>query len=202
MVRCASPAVCSITTPLCLADRPIGHRVGWWAVRALVQRVSGACVDVVADDGKRTEVGRIGPGLCVLVGVTHTDSEAHATKLAVKIWNLRVMADDHGVMNRSVADTTKAVLVVSQFTLYADARKGRRPSFDGAAPAETARRLFEEFVARLRASGLMIHVGVFQEHMQVESVNNGPVTILLDSPTGGIVSGSSEHGHGSETPQG
>jgi len=86
-------------------------------------------------------------------------------------------------MNRSALDVGGEILVVSQFTLYGDSRKGRRPSFDGAASAETARRLFEKFVDRLRASGLIIHVGWFQEHMQVESVNDGPVTILLDSPT-------------------
>ena len=105
-------------------------------------------------------------------------------------------------MNRSALDVGGEILVVSQFTLYGDSRKGRRPSFDGAASAETARRLFEKFVDRLRASGLIIHVGWFQEHMQVESVNDGPVTILLDSPTVRSPSESSEYGDGSESPQG
>ena len=104
--------------------------------------------------------------------------------MAEKIVSLRVFEDEQGKMNRSALDVGGHLLVVSQFTLYGDARKGRRPSFDRAAPAETARALFEKFIDRLRPSGLIIQSGRFQETMQVESVNDGPVTILIDSPTG------------------
>jgi D-tyrosyl-tRNA(Tyr) deacylase len=116
--------------------------------------------------------------------------------MADKVVGLRIFADPAGKMNRSVAEVEGQILVVSQFTLYGDARKGRRPSFDGAAPAETARRLFEQFADRLRASGLTIRVGRFQEHMQVESANDGPVTILVDSPTRTTSSDAPEYGHG------
>ena len=126
------------------------------------------------------EVGAIGPGLCVLVGVTHGDGVAQAVKLAEKIWHLRVMDDDAGVMNRSVADTTRAVLVVSQFTLYGDTSAGRRPSWIAAARPEHAEPLVDAVVARLRALGAEVATGRFRTEMQVALVNDGPVTVLLD----------------------
>jgi D-aminoacyl-tRNA deacylase len=142
-------------------------------MRALVQRVSRARVTV---DRGRTPVGDIGPGLCVLVGVTHDDTPERAARLAERIWNLRIMDDDDGVMNLSVADTTRSVLVVSQFTLYGDTSRGRRPSWLAAAPPEVAEPLYERFCERLDAA-----CGVFGAHMEVELVNDGPVTILLES---------------------
>jgi D-aminoacyl-tRNA deacylase len=145
-------------------------------MRAVVQRVSRASVTV---DGEL--VGRIERGLLVLLGVTHADSEAAADYLAEKIAGLRVFEDDAGKMNRSVADVGGAVLAVSQFTLYGDVRKGKRPSFDDAARPEQARKLYEHFIDRIRALGLRCESGVFQAMMQVELVNDGPVTILLDS---------------------
>jgi D-tyrosyl-tRNA(Tyr) deacylase len=125
--------------------------------------------------------GEIGLGLLVLLGVGHEDSETDATYLAEKITGLRIFEDVDGKMNRSVQDVGGSVLVVSQFTLYGDVRRGKRPSFDAAAPPEHARRLYEFFVERVRASGLRCETGRFQEMMQVELVNEGPVTILLDS---------------------
>jgi D-tyrosyl-tRNA(Tyr) deacylase len=145
-------------------------------VRAVVQRVSRA--EVRADDG--AVIGAIGPGLCVLVGVTHDDSHETARKMADKLWHLRIMADDAGVMNRSVADTTRAVLVVSQFTLYGDTSGGRRPSWIAAAPPELAEPLIDVVVTRLRDLGATVATGRFRTHMHVESVNDGPVTVLLD----------------------
>lgn len=126
-------------------------------------------------------VGEIGAGLCVLVGVTHDDGEAQAVKLADKIWHLRVMDDEDGVMNRSVADTTRAVLVVSQFTLYGDAAKGRRPSFMDAMAPEPAATMIENLVAKLRATGLTVSTGQFRATMEVSLVNMGPVTLVLES---------------------
>ena len=125
-------------------------------------------------------VGEIGPGLCVLVGVTHDDDAAAAAKLAEKIWHLRVMDDDEGVMNRSVADTDPQVLVVSQFTLYGDTRKGRRPSWIDAAPPEQAEPLVDAVVDRLRGLGAEVATGRFRADMAVELVNDGPVTLLLE----------------------
>jgi D-aminoacyl-tRNA deacylase len=145
-------------------------------MRAVVQRVSRASVTV---DGQI--VGNIERGLLVLLGVTHADTEAAADYLAEKIVGLRIFEDDAGKMNFSVADVGGAVLAVSQFTLYGDARKGKRPSFDDAARPEQARKLYEYFVERVRALGLRCETGRFQEMMQVELVNDGPVTILLDS---------------------
>ena len=145
-------------------------------MRGLVQRVSSAAVRV--DD---QVVGEIGPGLCVLVGVTHTDDETHAQRLADKIWNLRIMDDDAGVMNRSVADTTRAVLVVSQFTLYGDTTRGRRPSSVDAAPPEQAEPLVAAVVAQLAAAGADVATGRFRADMSVELVNDGPVTVLLET---------------------
>ncbi len=145
-------------------------------MRAVVQRVSRARV-TVGDD----IVGEIGRGLLVLLGVGHEDGEDDADYLAEKIVGLRVFEDDSGKMNRAVGEVEGSVLVVSQFTLYGDVRRGKRPSFDAAAPPEKARTLYEYFVDRVRASGLRCETGKFQEMMQVELVNDGPVTILLDS---------------------
>ena len=125
-------------------------------------------------------VGAIGPGLCVLVGVTHADTETTARKLADKIWNLRIIDDDEGVMNRSVADTTRSVLVVSQFTLYADTSAGRRPSYIKASRPEHAEPLVEAVVTELRRLGATAATGRFRTEMQVALVNDGPVTVLLE----------------------
>ena len=144
-------------------------------MRAVVQRVLRAKVTVVG-----AIAGEIGPGLCVLVGVTHDDTPAHADKLADKLWNLRVMDDEAGVMNRSVSETTRAVLVVSQFTLYGDTAKGRRPSWIAAARPEHAEPLVDAVVARLRALGASVATGRFRTDMQVELVNDGPVTLVLE----------------------
>ena len=145
-------------------------------MRAVVQRVSRAQVTVNGEIA-----GRIGLGLLVLLGVGRDDGEADATYLAEKIAGLRVFEDAEGKMNRSVQEVGGSVLAVSQFTLYGDVRRGKRPSFDGAAPPEKARRLYEFFVEQIRAAGLRCETGRFQEMMQVELVNEGPVTILLDS---------------------
>jgi len=145
-------------------------------MRAVVQRVSRAKVTVAGD-----LTGEIGLGLLVLLGVGRQDAEADADYLADKISGLRIFEDEAGKMNRSVIDIEGAVLVVSQFTLYGDVRKGKRPSFDEAAPPQRARELYEYLVSRIRASGLRCETGRFQEMMQVELVNQGPVTILLDS---------------------
>lgn len=141
-----------------------------------MQRVSSARVTV---NGETT--GEIGIGLLVLLGVGHEDAETDAAYLADKIAGLRIFEDADGKMNRSVLDVGGSVLAVSQFTLYGDVRRGKRPSFDAAAPPEPARRLYEFFVERVRANGLRSETGRFQEMMRVELVNEGPVTILLDS---------------------
>jgi len=145
-------------------------------MRAVVQRVSRASVKV---DGEFT--GKIGKGLLVLLGVSQDDMESDSSYLAEKIAGLRIFEDDEGKMNRSVADVGGAVLAVSQFTLFGDVRKGKRPSFDAAARPEYARELYERFVTSVRALGLRCETGRFQEMMEVELVNQGPVTILLDS---------------------
>jgi len=145
-------------------------------MRAVVQRVSRAKVTV-----NEWTSGEIGHGLLVLLGVGHGDTEADASYLAEKIGGLRIFEDADGKMNRSVVDVGGSVLAVSQFTLYGDVRRGKRPSFDAAAPPEQARRLYEFFVERVQAAGLRCETGRFQEIMQVELVNEGPVTILLDS---------------------
>lgn len=144
-------------------------------MRAVVQRVTRASVH-----SEGVLVGSIGTGLCVLVGVTHDDTETCARKLADKLWNLRVMADDAGVMNRSVADTSRALLVVSQFTLYGDTERGRRPSWVNAARPEHAEPLIELLVHELRSLGAHVETGRFRTDMQVEIVNDGPVTLLLE----------------------
>jgi D-tyrosyl-tRNA(Tyr) deacylase len=148
-------------------------------MRAVVQRVSRAKVTV---QGQVT--GEIGPGLLVLIGVGHADSQSEADYLADKVAGLRIFEDEHGKMNRSVSEIKGGILVVSQFTLYGDVRRGKRPSFDAAAPPEQARALYEYFVHRLRAIGLPCETGKFQEMMSVELINEGPVTILLDSSKG------------------
>ena len=145
-------------------------------MRAVVQRVSKASVVV-----EERVVGEIGPGLLVLLGVSKDDTEADADYLAEKIGGLRVFEDDDGKMNRSVADVGGAVLAVSQFTLYGDVRRGKRPSFDSAARPERARELYEYFVDRMRERGLHCETGEFQAMMSVSLVNHGPVTVLLDS---------------------
>ncbi len=145
-------------------------------MRAVVQRVSRARVEV---EGRTT--GEIGEGLLVLVGVAKTDAEADAAQLAEKIAGLRLFNDDNGKMNRSVEEVGGAVLVVSQFTLHGDCRKGRRPSFDRAAPAAQAQTLYEKFLHVLRHRGLKVETGVFQAMMEVELVNAGPVTLLVDT---------------------
>jgi D-aminoacyl-tRNA deacylase len=145
-------------------------------MRAVVQRVSQAKVTV---NGYTT--GEIGHGLLVLLGVGHGDTEEDASYLAAKISGLRIFEDADGKMNLSILDAGGSVLAVSQFTLYGDVRKGKRPSFDAAAPPEPARQLCEFFVTQIRAAGLRCETGRFQEMMQVELVNEGPVTILLDS---------------------
>jgi len=150
-------------------------------MRSIVQRVSRAKVTI--RDGMSNEwvSGEIGLGLLVLLGVGHGDTEADATYLAEKIAGLRIFEDQDGKMNRSLQDVGGSVLAVSQFTLYGDVRRGKRPSFDAAAPPEKARQLYEFFVERIRAAGIRCETGRFQEMMQVELVNEGPVTILLDS---------------------
>jgi len=127
-------------------------------------------------------VGAIDGGLCVLVGVTHDDTEAVARKLADKIWNLRIFDDDNGVMNRSVADRTREVLIVSQFTLYADTSAGRRPSYIAAARPEIAEPLVEAVIAELRRLGATVATGRFRTEMQVSLTNDGPVTVMLQLP--------------------
>jgi D-tyrosyl-tRNA(Tyr) deacylase len=145
-------------------------------MRAVVQRVRSAKVIV---DGETT--GEIGPGLLVLVGVANGDGPADVEYVATKTRDLRIFPDDERRMNRSIVETGGAVLVVSEFTLHGDCRKGRRPSFDAAAPGPVARALYEDVVRRLRDSGLQVSTGVFQADMDVQLVNDGPVTLLLDS---------------------
>jgi len=144
-------------------------------VRALVQRASEARVRV---DGR--VVGEIGAGLCCLVGVTHDDDHDAAIKLASKLWHLRIFADDNGHMNRSVADASGELLVVSQFTLYGDTRKGRRPSFIAAAAPDEAAQLIDDLVEELRRLGATVATGSFGANMAVELTNDGPVTLMLE----------------------
>jgi len=146
------------------------------SMRAVVQRVIRAQVTI-----DKKVVGEIREGLLVLLGVGGNDQEADADYLADKVAGLRVFQDPEGKMNRAVGEAGGAVLVVSQFTLFGDVRRGKRPSFDAAARPEQARRLYEYFVSRIRAAGLRCETGRFQEMMAVELVNDGPVTILLDS---------------------
>jgi D-tyrosyl-tRNA(Tyr) deacylase len=145
-------------------------------VRAVIQRVTRANVRVDA-----RVAGEIGAGLLVLLGVSRADNPESAAYLAEKIVNLRIFSDPAGKMNLSLLDVGGSALVVSQFTLYGDTRGGRRPSYIQAAPPEEANRLYEEFVRSMRALDIKVETGVFQAYMQVELVNDGPVTILLDS---------------------
>ena len=144
-------------------------------MRALIQRVTQASVSVGDEI-----VGEIGVGLCVLVGATHTDDNAAAGKLAEKVANLRVFDDENGVMNRSLLDTGGKALVVSQFTLYGDTTKGRRPAWSAAAKPEVAEPLVDAFAAALRELGVTVETGRFRAEMQVALVNDGPVTLLID----------------------
>lgn len=145
-------------------------------MRAVVQRVSRASVVV-----EERVVGEIGSGVLVLLGVSEIDGENDADYLAEKIFGLRIFEDADGKMNRSLSDIGGAVLAVSQFTLYGDVRRGKRPSFDAAARPERARELYERFVAEIRRRGLRCETGQFQAMMSVSLMNEGPVTILLDS---------------------
>jgi D-tyrosyl-tRNA(Tyr) deacylase len=149
-------------------------------MRALLQRVTEARV-VVNPAVDHAVAGEIGPGLLVFLGVSKVDTADDAEFLAQKVLNVRIFHDEDGKMNRSVLDTGGDLLVVSQFTLYGDCRKGRRPSFDDAAPAEQARALYEHFVAIARRGNLRVETGVFQADMAVSLVNDGPVTLLLES---------------------
>jgi D-tyrosyl-tRNA(Tyr) deacylase len=145
-------------------------------MRVVLQRVKEAHVDVAG-----STIGSIGPGLVVLLGITNTDQQEDADYLAEKIIHLRIFADDAQKMNRSLVDLGYSLLVVSQFTLYGDCRKGRRPSFDQAAPPEQARGLYDYFVDRLRSRNLLVQTGVFQAEMEIHLINDGPVTFVLES---------------------
>lgn len=145
-------------------------------MRFVIQRVTRASVRI---DGKL--VAEIGTGLLVLVGIAATDLPAQADYLAGKLVNLRIFSDSEGKMNRSALDVNASLLLVSQFTLYGDCRKGRRPSFDAAAPPQLARELYEYLVTKIREQGLVTESGVFQADMAVELVNDGPVTLLMES---------------------
>jgi D-tyrosyl-tRNA(Tyr) deacylase len=145
-------------------------------LKALLQRVSSAAVTI-----EGMEVGRIGSGLCVLVGVAAGDSEKDIDYLVSKLVELRIFADSGGKFNLSLLDVKGELLLVSQFTLLADARHGRRPGFTDAAPPEQAERLFNLFVEKAKATGVRVATGRFQTYMQVEIINDGPVTIMLDS---------------------
>jgi D-tyrosyl-tRNA(Tyr) deacylase len=144
-------------------------------VRAVIQRVTEARVTV-----RHEVVGEISRGLCILLGISKQDDEANAKALADKIRNLRIFDDAQGKMNRSITDIGGALLVVSQFTLYGDCRKGNRPSFSDAAPAAEADRLYQLFTQRLRDAGCQVATGQFQAHMKVSLVNDGPVTLILE----------------------
>jgi len=148
-------------------------------MRALLQRVTQASVVV-----EGSVVGEIGAGLLILLGAAKPDTVADAALLVNKIVNLRIFPDADGKMNRSMLETGGSLLVVSQFTLYGDCRKGRRPGFDAAAPAAQARALYESFVEIARRSGLRVETGVFQAHMEVALVNDGPVTLMLETKEG------------------
>jgi D-tyrosyl-tRNA(Tyr) deacylase len=145
-------------------------------VKAVIQRVSRAEVNVAGQP-----IARIGPGLCVFVGIRKDDGQSNANHLVDKIKNLRIFEDENGKMNRSVEEVRKEVLVVSQFTLYGDCRKGNRPSFSDAAPPDVAEKLYEYFVQRLRNAGLKVETGQFKARMDVTLTNDGPVTFIVES---------------------
>ena len=145
-------------------------------MRAVIQRVSRAEVKVAGQP-----IGSIGPGLCVFLGVGKEDGQSNADHLAEKIKNLRIFEDEHGKMNRSVEEIREEILVVSQFTLYGDCRKGNRPSFSDAAPPDEAEKLYEYFVQRLRGAGLRVATGQFKARMEVSLTNDGPVTFIVET---------------------
>jgi D-tyrosyl-tRNA(Tyr) deacylase len=145
-------------------------------MRFLIQRVTRASVRVAGYDEST-----IGKGILVLIGIAAKDRAQDADYLADKLVNLRIFLDPEGKMNLSALDTGSELLLVSQFTLYGDCRKGRRPSFDGAAPPDAARKLYEYVVEKVKEKGLLVRTGVFQAHMEVELVNDGPVTLLLET---------------------
>jgi D-tyrosyl-tRNA(Tyr) deacylase len=145
-------------------------------VRAVIQRVSCAEVNVAGQP-----IARIGPGLCVFLGISKDDGQSNADHLADKIKNLRIFEDENGKMNRSVEEVREEILVVSQFTLYGDCRKGNRPSFSDAAPPDIAEKLYEYFVQRLRNAGLKVETGQFRARMDVALTNDGPVTFIVES---------------------
>ena len=146
-------------------------------MRALVQRVKKGSVSI---DGKVN--GAIGQGLVILLGVTHTDTEKDADFVADKCVDLRIFEDENGKMNKSLEDIGGSILLISQFTLYAATRKGRRPSFDAAARPEVAEPLYEYFIQRLRSRGIPVETGIFGADMQVEIHNDGPVTVMVEFP--------------------
>jgi D-tyrosyl-tRNA(Tyr) deacylase len=148
-------------------------------MRVVLQRVKEAHVDVAG-----ATVGSISTGLLILVGVTSTDTRQDSDYLVNKIISLRIFPDEDHRMNRSILEVGGSLLVVSQFTLYGDCRRGRRPSFDQAAPPEQARQLYEYFIDRLSSRNIIVQTGVFQAEMQIHLVNDGPVTFVLDSPDG------------------
>ena len=166
-------------------------------MRVLIQRVARAAVRV---DGET--VAAIGPGLLIFVAFKTEDGETDLAWMAEKVAHLRIFEDAAGKMNRSLLEVGGQALVVSQFTLYGDARKGRRPSFDASAPADNARPLFEKFVDNLASRGIITTAGRFQATMQVELVNDGPVTVMLDSPGGETPRGLSEYSHGRDPCRG
>lgn len=154
-------------------------------MRILLQRVTRAEVRVISDAGPKSHVsGRIGVGYLLLVGFTHADTSAEVAWMAEKVLGLRLFPDDDGKLNRDLAAQGGALLVVSQFTLYGDARKGRRPSFIDAAKPEPAQELYNQLVMQLRAAGVAVETGVFGAMMEVELVNDGPVTLWLERETG------------------
>ena len=145
-------------------------------MRAVIQRVSRAEVKVAGEP-----VGRIGHGLCVFLGIGKNDCESNADHLAEKIKNLRIFEDENGKMNRSAEEAREEILVVSQFTLYGDCRKGNRPSFSNAAPPDDAEKLYKYFVQRLRGAGLGVETGQFKARMDVTLTNDGPVTFIVET---------------------
>lgn len=149
-------------------------------MKAVVQRVARSAVSVV-EEGQEQEIARIGAGLTVLIGVAQGDTEADAERLAAKIVTLRIFPDADGKLNRDVREAGGSILAISQFTLLADTRKGRRPSFVAAARPEHGSRLYDAVVDALRATGLSVQTGAFGAHMHVEILNDGPVTIILDT---------------------
>ena len=149
-------------------------------MRAVIQKVTQAKVDVLSENSRET-CGKIDYGFMILLGVTHADTEADAKYIADKTANLRIFEDENGKLNLSLKDVGGSILLVSQFTLYADARSGRRPSFSNAAPAEQADKLYQYTAQLLREHGLTVETGRFQTHMQVSLCNDGPVTLLRDS---------------------